>query len=201
MGFPVQVCAASDLPKVLIFTAIVSMSALRRSLFCWLLGSSRSEEAGNGHPLLTHLDNHPTSSNISDDQYQGDSNEPVYYAYDDTDDPFHCQSDMQALIQAGPLTHSHAFTSLHMRSHDVCLDTIYQQLQELHANIVDDGGIHEVHPEEEKGFCCVCLCPVDLFAEHSRLTGCGHKFHRPCLDSWLQACGRMKVCPLCRACT
>ena len=43
--------------------------------------------------------------------------------------------------------------------------------------------------------CAVCLDPVET-REHSRMPGCGHRFHVHCMLTWVQYDPR---CPVCRA--
>lgn len=42
--------------------------------------------------------------------------------------------------------------------------------------------------------CCICLDKIS-FRQHLRTLCCKHKFHKKCIDSWLQ---RDRRCPTCR---
>lgn len=44
--------------------------------------------------------------------------------------------------------------------------------------------------------CPICLCALEAGDSVRRLCGCGHTFHRSCVDLWLLRCA---VCPLCKA--
>lgn len=52
-------------------------------------------------------------------------------------------------------------------------------------------------------WCAVCLDEFEGAAEVRRPTGCGHVFHRACLDRWILASPAaalaLRTCPLCRA--
>ena len=52
---------------------------------------------------------------------------------------------------------------------------------------------------------CCAICNEGVGGEHKGLrkitTGCGHSFHEPCIELWLQACRsspRIFTCPVCR---
>lgn len=48
----------------------------------------------------------------------------------------------------------------------------------------------------EGDFCCVCLSMLEE-GEETRLLPCLHRFHRVCVDKWLDD-GCRKTCPVCR---
>jgi len=50
----------------------------------------------------------------------------------------------------------------------------------------------DVNREEE---CCICL--EELNSMPLRILQCGHKFHRECVDIWLE---KYNTCPYCREC-
>lgn len=61
------------------------------------------------------------------------------------------------------------------------------------------GGISKVGEEikiSEGDRCLVCLSDYEPNEECRTLSGCGHIFHRECIDQWLGS-GR-NACPLCR---
>ncbi|GLT39283.1 hypothetical protein SLA2020_134810 [Shorea laevis] len=47
----------------------------------------------------------------------------------------------------------------------------------------------------EGEICCVCLSKLKK-GEETRVLPCFHKFHRACVDKWLDGC--RKTCPVCR---
>jgi len=61
------------------------------------------------------------------------------------------------------------------------------------------GGVstvgEDIHPFDGDR-CLVCLCDYEQNEKCRTLSGCGHIFHKDCIDEWLMS-GR-NACPLCR---
>lgn len=53
-----------------------------------------------------------------------------------------------------------------------------------------------IRSSSDGDFCCVCLSMVEE-GEETRLLPCLHRFHRVCVDKWLDD-GCRKTCPVCR---
>ncbi|KAK1441258.1 hypothetical protein QVD17_07102 [Tagetes erecta] len=50
---------------------------------------------------------------------------------------------------------------------------------------------------EDETPCCVCLLRFEKARdEETRVLGCGHEFHKACVNQWFDLCH--KTCPICR---
>ncbi len=51
-----------------------------------------------------------------------------------------------------------------------------------------------IYLKQNIGECVICLDDIDIF-ENIKNLNCNHKFHKECIDLWLQ---EKNTCPLCR---
>ncbi|KAJ9561818.1 hypothetical protein OSB04_006978 [Centaurea solstitialis] len=59
------------------------------------------------------------------------------------------------------------------------------------------NGPRTTEPGLEGESCCVCLMSLEkAIDDEKRVLGCGHEFHRACVDKWFDIC--RKTCPVCR---